>query len=130
MGAVFVGRNRELGTLVGALDDLSASGGSVFLVTGEAGIGKTQLAERFARLAAVRGARVVWGRCWEGGGAPAHWPWIQVLRSLAADPDLAALIGELGPEVAELAQLAPAASSSGRAPAQLDPAEARFRLFD
>ena len=23
-----------------------------------------------------------WGFCWEAGGAPAYWPWIQALRSL------------------------------------------------
>lgn len=32
------------------------------------------------------GSRVLWGRCWEGGGAPALWPWIQILRALRGQP--------------------------------------------
>ena len=33
--------------------------------------------------------QVLWGRCWEGDGAPAYWPWIQVIRSFlgALDPE-------------------------------------------
>ena len=34
-----------------------------------------------------RGIAVAWGRCVEAEGAPAYWPWRQVLRSLAVDPD-------------------------------------------
>ena len=33
------------------------------------------------------GAAVHWGRCWEGDGAPAFWPWIQILRALARSAD-------------------------------------------
>ena len=31
--------------------------------------------------ARARGAGVLWGRCWEAGGAPAYWPWVQALRA-------------------------------------------------
>jgi KaiC/GvpD/RAD55 family RecA-like ATPase len=48
----------------------------VVLVAGEPGIGKTRLAEELATQATARGALVLWGRCWEGEGAPAFWPWI------------------------------------------------------
>jgi len=43
----------------------------VVLVTGEPGIGKSRLAGEFATRARDQGARVLSGRCWEAGGAPA-----------------------------------------------------------
>ena len=52
-----------------------------FLVSGDAGIGKTRLAEVFAASAEARGARVAWGRCCEEGGAPELRPWIQILAA-------------------------------------------------
>ena len=39
-------------------------------------------ARRRARASAAR--RVLVGRCWEAGGAPAYWPWIQALRPCVA----------------------------------------------
>jgi AAA ATPase-like protein len=63
-------------------------GGVAFMIGGEAGSGKSRLADKLARDARRRGARVVWGRCWEAGGAPAYWPWVQVLRSRQRRPPL------------------------------------------
>jgi len=62
--------------------------GGVLLFTGEAGIGKSHAAEDVAAHAAALGAQVATGRCWEVGGAPAYWPFIQVFRELgmAEDP--------------------------------------------
>ncbi len=54
------------------------------LLAGEPGIGKTRTAEELARVARERGAQVLVGRCFEGEGAPAFWPWVQVLRELVA----------------------------------------------
>ncbi len=66
--------------------------GGIILVGGEPGIGKTRLAQESARAATQFMLKVLWGRCWEGSGAPAFWPWIQVLRGyadeIAAAPDL------------------------------------------
>jgi len=99
------------------------------LFTGEPGIGKTRLADESARLATTKGMRVRWGRCWEGGGAPAHWPWIQVIRELVAE--------SVAPHVrlrdlpAEIARILPELSSELPEPeAHIDAEQARFRLFD
>lgn len=78
----FVGRERESAELLHALDETRDGRGRLFLISGEPGIGKTRLAEEVAREAVGRGMRAVWGRCWEGDGAPAYWPWIQVIRAL------------------------------------------------
>jgi hypothetical protein len=77
-----VGRVPELEALVGAFGSVRRGRGSLFLVSGEPGIGKTRLAEEVARLAESEGMTVVWGSAWDGGGAPTYWPWIQILRAL------------------------------------------------
>ena len=58
-----------------------AGRGSLALITGDAGIGKTALVARFAAQAAASGVEVAWGRCAEAEGVPAFWPWTQVLRA-------------------------------------------------
>src|SRR5918993_3229490 len=106
-GRAFVGRDRELADLVAGLDDAIGGRVRLVLVAGEPGIGKTWLAEHLAEHAAKRGARVLWVRCWEGGGAPPFWPWAQLLRALAEDLDDQALTARLGTGAAPVAQLVP-----------------------
>ena len=79
---LFVGRKRELAQLDAAIDDALVGRGRLVMLSGEPGIGKTRLADELAGEPASRGMRVVWALCWEGGGAPAYWPWVEVLRSL------------------------------------------------
>ena len=81
-GAVFVGRQRELGTLLEGLESAVAGRGRLILVGGEPGIGKSRLADELAGMARDRGLGVLWGRGWEDAGAPAYWPWVQALRTL------------------------------------------------
>ncbi|HTV19755.1 MAG TPA: AAA family ATPase [Polyangiaceae bacterium] len=84
--AIWVGRDRELARLEGVLADaLDGRGGSA-LAVGEAGIGKTRLLEELAERARARGFAVAWGRAWELGGAPSFWPWVELMRTLAARP--------------------------------------------
>lgn len=90
-----VGREVELGLLSHALDDAASGAGSAWLVLGEPGIGKTCLVEEVGARARARGFRVLWGRSWEAGGAPAYWPWIQALRSLAGYASAARSLAEL-----------------------------------
>src|SRR5919201_902741 len=104
-GTGFVGRERELAELSAGLDDALAGRGRLFLLVGEPGIGKSRLADEFASRAKQRGANVLWGRCWEAGGASAYWPWVQALRSLvrAKDPEaLRMLLGDRAPDLAQL----------------------------
>ncbi len=117
----FVGRRAELEVLRAHLGR-----GRLIVVTGEPGIGKTRLAEEFAAEAEAGGAVVHWGRCWEGDGAPAFWPWIQIARDHARSTDDASVriamervLGDLEGRIHETVT-----------PPALDPAPARFRLFD
>jgi len=131
-GGVFVGRERELERLREAVDGALAGRGSLQLLVGEPGIGKTRGAEELATYARVSGARVYWGRCREDEGAPAYWPWVQAIRSYARDADPVALAWQLGAGAAEVAQLIPeVAEKLDIEPAKgTDSEEARFRLFD
>ena len=94
---MLVGRRLAVGALRAAVDAAVGGAGGVVLLAGEAGMGKTALAAEAVAYAKARGAAAVWGTCWEGGGAPGFWPWIQVVRALAADGDGAgeALLAEL-----------------------------------
>jgi len=75
-----VDRAEELTLLEAGLDDAIAGRGRLFVVVGEAGSGKTRLADEVGSAAKQRGSRILWGRGWDGGGAPAYWPWSQALR--------------------------------------------------
>jgi DNA-binding SARP family transcriptional activator len=129
----FVGRDAELSKLVAGLEDVLAGRGRLFLLAGEPGIGKSRLAEEITGRARSRGADVLVGRCWEAGGAPAYWPWVQALRGYLglADPD--ALRRHLGAVGADLAQLLPELRElypELPEPQPLDAEGARFRLFE
>ena len=106
-GGVFVGRERELERLREAVDSALAGRGSLQLLVGEPGIGKTRASEELATYARVSGARVYWGRCREDEGAPAYWPWVQAIRSYVRDADPVALGWQLGAGAGEVAQLVP-----------------------
>jgi class 3 adenylate cyclase/tetratricopeptide (TPR) repeat protein len=131
-GGVFVGRERELERLRESVDAAMAGRGSLQLLVGEPGIGKTRAAEELATYAQVSGARVYWGRCREDEGAPSYWPWVQAIRAYARDADPVALAWQIGAGAAELAQLIPEiAEKLDVEPASgADSEEARFRLFD
>ena len=107
----FVGRDREIDELRSGVDEAAGGRGGLFLIVGAAGMGKTRLADEAARVAEGRGARVLWGRCWETGGAPAYWPWLQILRELTRGAEGAALREALGGEAGPLAQLVPEAAA-------------------
>jgi predicted ATPase len=133
--APFVGRTAELAVLTADLDAAVGGRGGVVLLAGEPGIGKTRLAEELAARATARGVVVLWGRCWEGEGAPAFWPWVQVVRAYvqlqAGDPG--ELRRELGAGAADIAQLVPAVRDhlpDLPVPPPVEPEAARFRLFD
>ncbi|GAT65347.1 transcriptional regulator [Planomonospora sphaerica] len=79
-----VGRDAEIAVLDRAV---TGDGHRVVLLAGEPGIGKTSLAEHAAATAEAAGRRVVWGRCWDGGGAPPFWPWTQAATALAGSAE-------------------------------------------
>jgi hypothetical protein len=135
-GRAFVGRERELAELQAGLGDALAGRGRLFLIVGEAGVGKTRLAAELQARIEPGTARVSWARCWEGEGAPAFWPWTVLLRHVARGLDDAALQAALGAGAGQVAHLVPelrerlpAVPPLAAAPG-LDREHARFPLFD
>ena len=129
----FVGREEESAELDRALSAARAGRGALVLVVGEPGIGKTRLADEFTARARAQGARVLWGRAWEGGGAPPFWPWVEIVRGLVAEAGADTLVSLLGERSRELVRLLPELGErlpETQRPAGLDAERARFLLFD
>jgi class 3 adenylate cyclase len=132
-GGVFVGRETQVHELRRGLEDALSGKGRIQLLVGEPGIGKTRMAEELATYAALRGAQALWGRCYEGEGAPAYWPWVQIIRAHVHEREPKALLSEMGPGAADIAEVVSEVRErlpGLPAPAQLGAEEARFRLFD
>jgi tetratricopeptide (TPR) repeat protein len=122
-----------LAALTLAFEESLRGRGRLFLVSGEPGIGKSRLADELTALARGRGGRVLWGRCWEAGGSPAYWPWVQSIRSYIRDVDPDVLRDELGAGASDIARMLPEVRDLFRElpePPSVDPDTARFRLFD
>ncbi len=129
----FVGREAVLASLERALDLASAGHGSLALLRGPAGIGKTRTADEVRERARARGFAVLAGSCLEGGAAPPFWPWVQLLRAMLEALPQGAGVQALGSGAAEILQAMPALAPSGTripAPPAIDPVQQRFRLHD
>jgi tetratricopeptide (TPR) repeat protein len=131
---VFVGRHREMDALKAAFEETLGGHGKMAALVGEPGIGKTRTAQELATYAAMRGGQVLWGRCYEGGGAPPYWPWVQAIRSYVIDRDAEAVRQEMGSTASVIAEIVPDVKERlpDLQPPQTmeDPESARFRLFD
>src|SRR5215218_10338868 len=86
-----VGREREQAALREALDEALAGRGSLVLIGGEAGIGKTALAEWLLAEAAGRGALVLVGRCYDLSETPPYGPWREIFDRTPRDAGLPGL---------------------------------------
>ena len=104
----FVGRTQELARLRELLTRAADGQPLVAVIGGEAGVGKTRLAEQLAATASQQGVRVLRGGCVPLGeeGLP-FAPVVQALRGLAGDLDAAELEAVAGPARAELGRLLP-----------------------
>lgn len=105
--ADFVGREAVLAQLEEALAAAVGGSGRIVLLAGEPGIGKTSTAEQLIGLGDKSGARTLLGQCREGEGAPAFWPWIQILRGCCDALDDSALRAALGVGAQEIGGLLP-----------------------
>ncbi|MDQ1424831.1 MAG: hypothetical protein QOD72_2329, partial [Acidimicrobiaceae bacterium] len=117
---VVVGRADEMDLLVGALDDAVAGRGSLAVLLGEAGIGKSRLARELVSHAQSRGARVLRGRAVQGSAAVAFRPLAEALAPVA--DELLAAGALLEPWLPALAGIAPGIGDQRRSPADDSPA--------
>jgi predicted ATPase len=130
---VFVGRQREMSELTAALEEALSGHGRLVMLVGEAGVGKTRTGRELAAIANQRGARVLWGWCYEEAGAPPYWPWVQPLRAYIQQQGPDQLRSQMGPGAADIAEIIPEVRQKlpdPEPPPSLEPEQARFRLFD
>jgi DNA-binding SARP family transcriptional activator len=120
---ILVGRDKPLAQLCAALARAQAGARSVVLVSGESGIGKTELVR-----AATGGQPVLaWGTCLDDTAAGGLWPWSRALEQLtrAVGVELARQLA--GPDAALLATIA---QSFGPARKRAGTARDRLLLLD
>jgi DNA-binding CsgD family transcriptional regulator/tetratricopeptide (TPR) repeat protein len=128
-----VGREHELSLLLRGLEDAQRGHGTLVWLSGEAGIGKTRLAQEIGAYAAVRGACVLWSRCIEADGAPPYWPWAEIVRAFIRERGRKNFGALVGSAAGRLAILVPELRHSGPASPLLPSTETesdRFLFFD
>src|SRR5260221_11553207 len=78
--APLVGRAAAFGQLVGRYQQARQGQPQAVLLVGEAGIGKTRLADEFVAWAGAQGAEVLRGQAFEMGGRLTYQPLVEALR--------------------------------------------------
>jgi class 3 adenylate cyclase/tetratricopeptide (TPR) repeat protein len=124
---LFVGRDADIARLLERLEKLREGPAELVMVSGEAGIGKSELCAEVARLAHAAETTVLYGRCDEDLGVP-YQPWIEALTHLVRAAPHAVTRRDAG----ELAGLLPAVREAvpgvGTSTAR-DPETERYLLF-
>src|SRR5579875_3592722 len=124
-GTQIVGRERELAELTAAWERAAAGTPSLALIVGEAGIGKTRLAQVLAGSLESAGATVLQARCYETERSLFLQPVVEAVLPAVARTPAAVLHGLLGEDAATFAALIPEAAAilgplpTGHLPARL-----------
>ena len=104
----FVGRELERGTIRAAIDRALTGHGSVVMLAGGPGVGKTRLAMEMAEYASHAGFRCLVGHCYERDEPFPYLPFAEIIESsLAQAPSPDNFRLQMGDNAAELAQIAP-----------------------
>src|SRR5215211_3719732 len=101
---LLVGRERERALLREHLAAALAGRGGLVLIGGEAGIGKTALAEALLRDAEAQGALALVGRCYDLSETPPYGPWVELFERLPGEHDRSGLPAPLGDGAAAATQ--------------------------
>jgi class 3 adenylate cyclase/tetratricopeptide (TPR) repeat protein len=128
----FVGREPELKQLEKTFDNALSGQGSLLMIVGEPGIGKTTITEQLATYVGMRGGRSLVGHCYEEGSLSLPYlAFVETMRQYVVQQDGEQLAKQLGSGAADVARIVsevrdrvtvePSAASS--------PEEERFRLF-
>ena len=105
---VFIGRSAQLERVVESLRRAGDEDATFFLVSGDAGVGKTRFIEEVGRRAEGLGVRTLAGGCVQmGEDRLPYAPIVEALRRLASDVPSADLVGFVGRGASELTRLVP-----------------------
>jgi DNA-binding NarL/FixJ family response regulator len=107
--ASFVGRQAELQRLKAAFEAAASGQGTLIMLVGEPGIGKTALCQQLVSFVDKRGGVPLVGHCYPDGSASLPYqPFVEVFESLARQRDTETLRLELGSSANEVARMVPA----------------------
>jgi len=128
--ASLVGRDSQWRSLMGVWDAVTRDAGRVVVIEGEAGVGKTRLAEDFLRWARTAGATVLRGRGYDAQTGIPYGPFLDALRGVLQTPGLAGTAPEWLAEVTRLLpELRQRFPTLPEAAAAVD-VDRRWRLFE
>src|SRR5918994_6028725 len=127
--SVLVRRDDQLATLEDALLEARRGRGRLVVLAGEAGIGKTRLADELTHQARRLGSAVLWGGCSEAELSLPYLPFVEAIGNYLAQEDASELAARLGPTSRELSQLFPQ-FGDGQGTVTQDPGQAKLRLFE
>jgi predicted ATPase len=129
----FVGRETERSAIRAAIDRALSGQGSVIMLGGGPGVGKTRLAMEMAEYAWRVGFRCSVGHCYERDEPFPLLPFVEIIESyLAQAPSLDDFRRRMGESAAELAQIAPSLRRvfpDIPQPLELPPGQRRRYLF-
>lgn len=128
--ADLIGREAQWSALQDAWQALGTTGDRVVLIEGEAGMGKTRLAEEFTRWAGARGGTILRGEGYEPSGGPPFGTVAGALRQALGAPGVAGADAEWLAEVARLLPELRHQFAGLPAPAPAPAGMERWRLFE
>ncbi len=129
----FVGRQGEREELRGFLERAKNGNGTLVMLGGEPGVGKTRMTEELEAEARRYGFLTLTGHCYEMEGAPPYIPFIEILQSImrTVEPDkLLETLGDAAPEVAKLVPELREQFPDISEPRKLPPEQERLYLFN
>jgi eukaryotic-like serine/threonine-protein kinase len=102
----FVGREQELKQLHQAFDAALSGEGSLAVVVGEPGIGKTTLCEQLATYVALRSGKTLVGHCYEEGSLSLPYlAFVEAMRTYVLGREPEGLRSDLGSGAADVARI-------------------------
>src|SRR5256886_451202 len=127
---VTVGREGETERLAAALEAARGGDSRTVVVTGDAGLGKTRLAQDVRRLAVESGLVTMWGGCSEVELALPYLPFLEAIGNHLAQADLDTIRARLATGHRELAWLFPQLELDEPPRDPADPVQSKMRLFE
>ncbi len=126
-----VDRETEVAALTAFVEGTARGEGSVLLLVGDPGLGKSRLLEEMAAMARRHGVALYEGRGTDMDGGSPYAPWADLLRSAIERLPPAAVFRVLGPHAPAVAQLVPElAEKVPGPPASPDPSQERLRFLE
>jgi len=129
---VFVGRESEQKQLQDAFNGALSGQGSLMMVVGEPGIGKTALTEQLSTWVKLRGGRTLVGHCYEEGSLSLPYlAFVEAMRSYVLSREVKDLREELGTGAADVARIVSEIREKLKVKPRpkTDPEEERYRLM-